>query len=69
MPIYPVYFFTEPNKLLLQSSGDKYGPISPSVFKTTSRFALNDEAKAFAVVSGNVMLFDYYDDNEVKNIN
>ncbi|HMO61037.1 MAG TPA: hypothetical protein PKC39_02230 [Ferruginibacter sp.] len=58
MPNYPVAFFTEPSKLVAQTESQKFGPVSDSEYRTTSRFALTDDAKAFAVFSGNVMLFD-----------
>ncbi len=55
-----MHFITEYDKVE-QSSGNKYGPVSDSQFKVTSKLTLksgNSFAKVYAAFKGYVMLFD-----------
>ncbi len=58
-----MHFLTEYQKVH-QTEGDKYGPVSDSQYKVTSRLSLktgNTSAKVYAAFKGYVMLFDQID--------
>ncbi|MCX6186195.1 MAG: hypothetical protein NTU43_04240, partial [Bacteroidetes bacterium] len=55
-----MHFLTEYQKVN-QTSGNKYGPVSESQYRVTSRLSLktgNTSAKVYAAFKGYVMLFD-----------
>lgn len=66
-----MYFFIDPANLTAQLAGDAYGPSDTdltSIYRTTSRFDLTTEAKAFACRSGMMLVQQSTDDNSLVNL-
>ena len=50
------FFFTEPSKLNNQTTGQAFGAIDENQFRVGNVFSASADAKAFAVITGNVLV-------------